>query len=78
MLQVMQSGINQHLHQKNRPKILAENACEDFNSSKEQPKLKLRNLLGTFLVLVFGLAIASVAFLLEMIHHKMTTQIVTL
>ena len=72
MLQVKQSGIDQYLRQKNRPKILAEDACENWNSRKD-PKLKLHNLYGTFLILVFGLGLASAAFLFEILYHKIKT-----
>ena len=72
MLHTMQSGLEQYWRRKTRSKVSTDNVCRNLNSSKGEPRLTLKTLQGTFLILAIGLAIATVVFILEIVYYKIT------
>lgn len=73
ILEVMQSGLDHYWRLKDRRKISATENCKTPDASQREPVLTLRTLQDSFLILAVGLGLASVAFVVEIVHHKIWT-----
>lgn len=70
---MLQGGLILHWHKQYHPKKLAESSCGNLNNGQNHPKVTLSVLQGAFLILAVGLGMATVSFLIEIVHHKLTT-----
>ena len=67
-------GLNEHWYSESRSKTLASSICRNSRPRKIHRNLGIRDFTSVFLVLAFGFGLASLAFLIEKIHHFIKTK----
>ena len=71
---MLDGGLNEHWYSESRSKTQASSICRNSRRRKLHRNLGIRDFTSVFLVLAFGFGLASLAFLIEIVHHLIKTK----
>ena len=71
---MLDGGLNEHWYSGSLSKNQASTICRNSIGRKIHRNLGIRDFTSVFLVLAFGFGLASLAFLIEKIHHFIKTK----